>query len=340
MFFRGVTTNPPLSLGAIRDNPSFWTGIIAEKLAADPNASVETIYWRTYLDIVRIGAAEILPVYVASNGRYGMLSGQVDPRFVVNRDKMLAQGLELHAMGENVMVKIPGSKEGYEVIEELTARGVSTNNTTSFTVSQYVACMGAVSRGLERAKQAGVDLSRWRSVITHMSARLGNAGDLAAEAEARGIAFSPEEIVLGELAVLKRAYRHGRTQGHPSKMLQCSMRGDTRCARARAILAHRKARRRRFRLHLSADYILQLMEAEDALVFDRNAIDEDAPPELIERLRQLPYFRKAYDFDGMTAEEFSSFGAFVTTAAEFAAATRKTVDFVARAVEGLRRSAA
>jgi len=340
MFFRGVTTNPPLSLGAIQDNPAFWAGIIAEKLAADASASVETIYWKTYLDIVRIGAAEILPVYVASNGRYGMLSGQVDPRFVVNRDKMLAQSLELHAMGENVMVKIPGSKEGYEVIEELTARGISTNNTTSFTVSQYVACMEAVSRGLERAKQAGVAVSRWRSVITHMSARLGNAGDLAAEAEARGIEFTPEEIILGELAVLKRAYRYGKSQGHPSKMLQCSMR-VTRDAEGRARSWHiEKLAGGDIVYTCPPGYILQLMEAEDALTFDENAINEDASLELVEKLRQLPYFRKAYDFDGMTPEEFSRFGAFVATAAEFAAATRKTVDFVARAVEGLRRSAA
>ena len=70
----------------------------------------------------------------------------------------------------------------------------------------------------------GARMSRWRSVITHMSARLGNLGDLKAQAELRGIDLSPEDILHGEIAVLKRAYRHGRSIGHPSKMLQCSMR--------------------------------------------------------------------------------------------------------------------
>lgn len=42
----------------------------------------------------------------------------------------------------------------------------------------------------------------------------------------------------------------------------------------------------------------------------------------------------ACDFDGMALNKFSQVAAFATTATEFAAATRKTVDFVARAMEG------
>ena len=74
--------------------------------------------------------------------------------------------------------------------------------------------------------------------------------------------------------------------------------------------------------------------------FDPKAIDEDAPPALIAKLRRLPYFRQAYDFDGMQPEDFSQFAAFVTTAGEFAAATRKTVDFVASAIEQAQQHAA
>lgn len=255
---------------------------------------------------------------------------------------MLEQGLQLTEIAPNVMVKIPGSKEGYEVIEELTARGISTNNTTSLTVPQYVACMDAVSRGLERAKAKAVDLSKWRSVITHMSARLGNVGDLKAQADARGIALSAEDILHGELAVLKRAYRYGKDRGHPSKMLQCSMRvtdsgpGGTASSWRIAKLAGGD-----FVYTCPPGYIAQLMHAEDRLPdFDPRAIDEEAPAETIEKLLRIPYFRQAYEFDGMRAEEFSQFAPFATTAGEFAAGTRKTVDFVARSVESVRRRVA
>lgn len=202
--------------------------------------------------------------------------------------------------------------------------------------------MNAVSRGLERAKKAGIDLSRWRSVITHMSARLGNIGDLKAQADARGLSITPEEILLGELAVLKRAYRYGKETGHPSKMLQCSMRVSDSGPGGTASSWHiAKLAGGDFVYTCPPSYIQQLMQAEDRLPeFDPRAIDEDASPELIDKLRRIPYFRQAYDFDGMEPHDFKNFAAFVATAAEFAGATRKTVDFVARAIESARLHAA
>ena len=335
MGFRGATTNPPLSLQAIQADPAFWADEIRRIAAEDPGRDVEAVYWAVYLDTVRRGAALLRPAWEASGGRYGFVSGQVDPRFVTDHDRMLAQGLELAALAPNVMVKIPGSAEGYRVIEALTARGISTNNTTSFTVPQYLACMDAVSRGLERARAAGIGLSRWRSVITHMSARLGNLGDLKAQAELRGIDLAPEDILHGELAVLKRAYRHGRDTGHPSKMLQCSMRVVDPGPGGRATSWHiEKIAGGDFVYTCPPGYILQLMQAEDRLApFDAGAIDEDPPSEVIDKLMRLPCFRQAYEPDGMRPEDFARFGAFAATATEFAAATRRTVDFVAAALD-------
>src|SRR5690606_34886226 len=185
MGFRGVTTNPPLSLQAIKLAPELWAKEILSIAQKNPGLDYEGVYWAMYLDLVKKGAEATLLVFDKSGGKYGFLAGQGDPRFVRAGDKMLAQGLQIAAQGENVMVKLPGSKEGYEVLEELTARGISTNNTTSFTVAQYMRCMSAVSAGLFRAKAAGVDLSKWRSVITHMSARLGELSDWKTEAKAR-----------------------------------------------------------------------------------------------------------------------------------------------------------
>ena len=136
MLFRGVTTNPPLSKQAIELDRAGWTKTIKNIAAADTALDTEGVYWATYLDLVKKGADAIRPVFDKSNKKYGYLSGQVDPRYVTDGEKMLQQGLQIAAQGPNVMVKIPGSKEGYEVIEELTARGIATNNTTSFAVPQ------------------------------------------------------------------------------------------------------------------------------------------------------------------------------------------------------------
>lgn len=332
MFFRGVTTNPPLSLHAIMDNPDYWIGEIQAIMRQYPHLGVEDVYWQTYLETVRKGAEVVRPVFDKSGGQYGYLSGQVDPRFTTEIDKMRRNANDLAAIAPNVMVKVPGSKEGYDLIEELTARGISTNNTTSFTVPQYFACMNAVSRGLETARSNGVDLSKWRSVITHMSARLGNIGDLIWQAKDRGISLTPEEITLGELAVIKRAYRHIQDTGHPSKMLMCSMRLNSDQDSGTASSWHiEKLAGGDFVYTCPPGYIAGLMKAEDMLAgFDAHAIDQDIDDETLQKLLRIPYFRQAYEPDGMAPEEFSQFGAFIATASEFAMATRKTIDFVER----------
>ncbi len=336
MGFRGVTTNPPLSLQAIKLAPERWANHIREIARANPGMDVEGVYWTLYLELVKKGAEAILPVYEKSGGKYGMLSGQVDPRFVRDGDKMLAQGLTIYEQAPNVMVKLPGSKEGYEVLEELTARGISTNNTTSFTVPQYMRCMSAVSAGLLRARAAGVDLSKWRSVITHMSARLGELSDWKVEAKTRGIELTLPEIRDGEEAVLKRAYHFGKSENHPSKMLQCSMRVEKDERTGKTVSRHIQDYAGSDMVYTCPpSYIAGLMNAEDDLeAFDPKAIDREPNKASIEKLLKLPSFRAAYEFDGMTPDQFAHFGSFKATETEFAAATRQTVDFVAMVMEG------
>lgn len=336
MGFRGVTTNPPLSLQAIKLAPERWANHIREIARANPGMDVEGVYWTLYLELVKKGAEAILPVYEKSGGKYGMLSGQVDPRFVRDGDKMLAQGLTIYEQAPNVMVKLPGSKEGYEVLEELTARGISTNNTTSFTVPQYMRCMSAVSAGLLRARAAGVDLSKWRSVITHMSARLGELSDWKTEAKTRGIELTLPEIRDGEEAVLKRAYHFGKSENHPSKMLQCSMRVEKDERTGKTVSRHIQDYAGSDMVYTCPpSYIAGLMNAEDELeAFDPKAIDREPNKASVEKLLKLPSFRAAYEFDGMTPDQFAHFGSFKATETEFAAATRQTVDFVAMVMEG------
>jgi transaldolase len=335
MGFRGVTTNPPLSLQAIQIDPAGWTKRIQDIAKADPALDVEGIYWSMYLDLVKLGAEAIRPVWDKSDGKYGFLSGQVDPRNITDGPRMLAEGLTIAAQGPNVMVKLPGSKEGYEVLEELTAMGISTNNTTSFTVSQYTRCRAAVTAGLLRAEANGVDLSRWRSVITHMSSRLAQGGDWAREAKLRGIELSLMEMRDGEEAVLKRAYWHGKNTNHPSKMLQCSMRVEKDDA-GNTVSRHLSDFAGSDMVYTCPPgYIAGLMKVEDELApFDPSAIEREPNPASLAKLMRLPSFRAAYEFEGLKPHEFSRYGSFQATATEFATATRSSLDFVRMVVEG------
>ena len=335
--FRGVTTNPPLSLAAVKDNPGFWSDYVKNLIRENPGKGVEEVFWMTYKRIVERGAQFFMPVWEKSKHRYGYLSGQVDPRDCYNADRMLKQALDIAQISPNIMVKAPGTREGYEVIEKLTARGIATNNTLAFTVPQFCACMEAVQRGLEKAKEDGVDLFRWRSVITQMSARYGTLGDLKAQADSRGIELSEVDIRWAELAIFKRGYRILQEKKLPSKMLMCSMRISPPMNDGSKASWHiEKIAGGDVVYTCPPGYILELMEVEDQLKpFRPEAIDETPPKAILEKLMRLPYFVQAYEPDDMSREEFNKQGALVATAAEFAKATRATVDFVAQQFQAL-----
>jgi transaldolase len=327
--FRGVTTNPPLSLQVIRTREAFMTAMVDELIEKNPCADKETLFWATYKEIVRRGAEMYLGVFQRSQYRYGYLSGQVDPRTLTDKEKMIAQALELASLSPNVMIKVPGSKEGYEVIKVLTSKGISTNNTLTFVLPQLMACAKAVKEGLEIAKQHGVDLTRWRSVITHMAARYGDLGDLRKEAGSLNIELSEADVRWAELAIFKKAYRLVKERGYSSKMLICSMRispimnGKKHCWHLEKVAGGDIV------FTCPPAFIEGVFESMNGTEF-RPQIEEEIPRDVLDKLMRIPYFEKAYHEDGLKPDEFNTHPALVATATEFSKATEGMVDFVAK----------
>ena len=150
--FRGVTTNPSLSLQAIKDDEPYWKDVTFGIIKKNPGIDKESLFWLLYKEVVKRGSDMFLPLFEKTNYREGYLSGQVDPRKSFDKETMLKQATELAAINPNVMIKVPGTKEGYEVIEILTSRGIATNNTLTFVLPQLMDCAKSVQRGLEKAK--------------------------------------------------------------------------------------------------------------------------------------------------------------------------------------------
>jgi len=327
--FRGVTTNPPLSLQVIKSRESFVAQIVDDLIDRHPCVDKESLFWMTYKEIVRRGAEMYLGVFQRSQYRYGYLSGQLDPRVLTDKEKMIAQALELSSLSPNVMIKVPGSKEGYEVLKILTSKGISTNNTLTFVLPQLMACAKAVKEGLEIAKRDGVDLSRWRSVITHMAARYGDLGDLRKESESLKIDLSEADTRWAELAIFKKAYRLVKAGGYPSKMLICSMRispilnGKKHCWHLEKLAGGDIV------FTCPPSFIEGVMDTLDGAEF-RPQINEEVPKAVLDKLLRIPYFEKAYHEDGLTPDEFNTHPALMATASEFSKATDGMVDFVAK----------
>jgi transaldolase len=334
--FRGVTTNPPLSLAAFKDDPSRWEKVAQRVLADNPGLDTEGLFWVLYKEVVRQGSDMFLPLFEASGYKEGFLSGQVDPRSAFDADAMLAQALEVHAVNPNVMVKVPGTAQGYEVIEELTARGIATNNTLTFVLSQLLDCAKSVMRGLEKARANGVDLSKWRSVITHMEARYGDLGGLREAGAEKGLEITEGDVRLAELAIFKKAYRTLKERDYQSKMLSCSLRlGPTIDGKQQIWHLEEKA---------GADIVVTCPPSlidecinfphPENIKYEENRIAVDPPKEVMDKLMQIPYFSRAYDENGYTREEYNTHPALVKTHEAFSKATNEMVAFADSCLKG------
>lgn len=331
-FFRGVTTNPSLSLQAIQDDEPYWQEVTQELIRENPGIDKESLFWLLYKEVVKRGSDMFLPLFEKTNYREGYLSGQVDPRSSFDRDAMLRQAKEIAAINPNVMVKIPGTKEGYEVIEILTSQGIATNNTASFILPQLMDCAKSVKRGLEKARKNQVDLSRWRSVITHMEARFGDLGGLKKFGEEKGVALSEADVRLAELAIFKKAYLLLKEGQYPSKLLSCSLRVGPTVDGVLRIWHLEEKSGANIVVTCPPAFIDEMINfpGQENITFEKNRIDREIPKDVLDRLLKIPYFERAYAEDGYSRDEYNSHPSLVKTVEGFSKATDEMVAFVGK----------
>jgi transaldolase len=306
-------------------------------IADNPGIDTESLFWKLYLEVVKRGSDMYLPLFEKSGYKEGYLSGQTDPRSAFDKDAMIKQALDIAKINPNVMIKIPGSKEGYEVIEFLTSKGISTNNTLTFILPQLVDCAESVKRGLETAKKNNVDLSKWRSVITHMESRYGDLGGLRDFAAEKDIELSDMEVRWAELAIFKKAYKYLLDNNLPSKMLSCSLRvgpvidGVTRIPhleeKAGAAVV----------VTCPPTFIDQVINFPDQakIAFEKDRILEDIPKDVLDKLMRIPYFERAYATDGYSRDEYNTHPALQRTAEQFSKATEEMVAFAGNCLKNL-----
>jgi len=327
--FRGVTTNPILSMQAIRDDEAHWRSVAQEMIQEHDGLDKESLFWLLYKEVVRRGSEMFLPLFEATGFREGFVSAQVDPRKSFDSHAMLEQAVELHGINPNVMIKVPGSKQGYEVIESLTARGIPTNNTLTFVLPQLMDCANTVRRGLEKARVDGVDLTRWRSVITHMVARYGDLGGLRGFAMEKGIELSDGDVRLAELAIFKKAYRLIKEGDYQSKLLPCALRVGPEVGDSLRIWHLEEMTGADVAVTCPPIFwndVLNFPHPEN-ITFVEGRIHVDPPKDVMDKLMQIPYFERAYAEDGYTRDEYNAHPGLVKTADEFSGATNDMVEF-------------
>ena len=151
----GLTSNPTIFDHAIK-NSTAYDAAIRQKLKE--GKSGEGLFFELALEDLTQAADLFRPVHDRTNGVDGWVSLEVSPLLAYDTASTLAAAKELHgrAARPNLLIKIPGTKEGLPAIEEAIFAGVPINVTLLFSREQYVAAAEAFLRGIERRIDAGL----------------------------------------------------------------------------------------------------------------------------------------------------------------------------------------
>ena len=174
MSVTGLTSNPTIFDHAIKNSTAYDAAI---RKKVKEGKSGEELFFELALEDLTRAADLFRPIYERTNGVDGWVSLEVSPLLAHNTTSTLAAAKTLHARAgrPNLLIKIPGTKEGLPALEEAIFAGVPINVTLLFSREQYVAAAEAFLRGVERRIDAGlrpdvgsvasVFVSRWDAAI-------------------------------------------------------------------------------------------------------------------------------------------------------------------------------
>ena len=300
----GATTNPTIVGAVLKKEMHLWRERIAEIVAENPTWTEDEITWRLIEEMAMRGAELLLPVFEREGGRKGRLSIQTDPRFYRDAARIAEQAVRFSTLAANMQVKIPVTHAGVQAIEEATAAGVTINATVCFTVPQALAVAEAVERGLQRREAAGEDVASMTPVCTLMVGRLDDW--MQALVKRDGVVADPGIEHWAGIACMKKAYGIFRERGYRTRLLAAAYRHHLHWSEL-----------------IGGDVVLTIPYSWQRLFNDSDIAvvprmdDPVAQPVVDQLYRRFPDFRRAYDVDGMTSEEFDAYGPTARTLRSF-----------------------
>jgi len=303
----GATCNPVIVGDVLKKEMPLWKDRIRGLIEEMPFATEDQIAWRVVEEISIKGAALLEPVFKQFRGINGRLSIQTDPRLYRDSKGILAQTLRFNELAPNMIVKIPATKAGIPTMEEATYLGISINATVCFTLPQCIAVAEAVERGLQRREKEGKDISSMGPVCTIMVGRLDDW--LKVLMEQNNITIDPGYLEWAGVAVFKKTYKIFRERGYRIRLLSAAFRNHMHWSE-----------------FIGGDVVISpphkwqvRFNASDVEVVPR--IDNPVAPKIVnELLSKFADFERAYAENGLSVNEFDSFGPTRRTLRQFIAA--------------------
>ena len=292
----GATCNPSIAVSVLKKEMPLWKSRIQALAVEHPQATEDEISWMIVEEMSANAARLLKPIFDREKGRNGRLSIQTDPRTYRNPEAIVAQAVRFSQLAPNMIVKIAATRAGIVAMEEATYRGVSINATASFTLPQAIAAAEAVERGLKRREAEGLEISTMGPVCTIMVGRLDDW--LKILMEKQKLSVDPGYLEWAGVAVFKKTYKLYRERGYRLRLLSAAFRNHMHWSEfigGDVVISPPCAWQRRF-------------NASDIEVTPR--MDEPVDARIVETLlKKFPDFERAYTENGLSHEEFDSFGA-------------------------------
>lgn len=173
----GLTSNPTIFEHAIGADESYDDSI---RVLDAIGMSDEDLFFELALEDLTQAADLFRPIFDATQGQDGWVSLEISPLLAHEAFHTIqaAKKLFKKANKANLFVKVPGTPEGVESIEELIFAGIPVNVTLLFSREHFLAAAEAYLRGLERRKLAGLDLQ-----VGSVASLFVSRWDVAANAE-------------------------------------------------------------------------------------------------------------------------------------------------------------
>jgi transaldolase len=150
----GLTSNPTIFEQAIKGSLSYDAAIHTKLREGKSN---EALFFELAIEDIGQAADLFRPIYDRTCGVDGFVSLEVSPLLAHDTKTTIRIARELHTRAgrPNLLIKIPGTREGLPAIEEAIFAGVPVNVTLLFSRDHYLAAADAYLRGIERRIAAG-----------------------------------------------------------------------------------------------------------------------------------------------------------------------------------------
>jgi transaldolase/glucose-6-phosphate isomerase len=217
---RGMTSNPTIFEHAIAGSADYDAALAA---AGASGMTDREVYEALAIQDVQEAADVFRSVYDETGGEDGFVSIEVSPELARDTEGSIAEARRLWQAVDrpNVMIKIPGTKEGWPAIERCLREGININITLLFSLAHYYPVAEAHLRALEGRVAAGLPIDRVASVASLFVSRVDTEVDKRLQSRDDAV-----DTPIGQAAIAN------------ARLVYAAFLDMTRSARWRALRAH------------------------------------------------------------------------------------------------------